>query len=399
LNIEGRFYHRGEIIEGALQIEDGKIKSIKKTLPNSKKIKGIIFPGALDIHVHFRDPGFTHKEDFYTGTLSAAHGGVTFVMDMPNTYPPVGDLSTFQDKLRIVRQRANVDFSLYFLLNDRAEYLKEHNAAFKLYMGETTSAVSGEIRSVDAFISVHAELDECIRKESKDLRDHDMARPESCEVQAVKKLLDKGKFHIAHVSSIDTVDMCKVGRFTCEVTPHHLFLHRDMPLGAFGKVNPPLRAKWMAERLWDELIKGRIDIVASDHAPHTMEEKEEEFPYAPAGIPEVETYVPIFLYLMKIGRIPMKRMVEVLMEKPGEIVGLKKGKIEVGYDADLAAYNLSDVRRISDRDIHYKCGWTPYRGFNAIFPHTVLLRGEEVIEDHELVGERLGNFVRVGGKF
>jgi len=398
LNVEGKFYYRGEIIEGAIKIEDGKIKEIKKSLPDSKKIKGIILPGAIDIHVHFREPGFTHKEDFYTGTMSAAMGGVTFIMDMPNTNPPVGDLATFQEKLRLVAQKANIDFSLYFLLNENAEYLKEHNAAFKLYMGETTKALPGKVRGIDAFVSVHAELDECIRKESKDLRDHDLARSESCEVRAVKTLLGRGKFHIAHVSSIDTVDMCKIGRFTCEVTPHHLFLHKDMPLGSFGKVNPPLRAKWMSERLWEELLNGRIDIVASDHAPHTIEEKEEEFAHAPSGIPEVETYVPIFLYLMKLGKIPLKRMVEVLMKRPAELVGVKKGKIEAGYDADLIAFTLSEVKKIRNRDIHYKCGWTPYEGFNAIFPHTVLLRGEPIVENYEFVGERMGKFQRIEAK-
>ncbi len=396
MEIEGRIYYRGEVIEAALEIEEGKIKKVKKYIPGARRLRGIIFPAASDIHVHFREPGYEHKEDFYTGTMSAAFGGVTFIMDMPNTNPPVGDLEIFQEKLRLVAQKANVDFSLYFLLNEKADELKNHNGAFKLYMGETTGAQASEIRSVDAFVSVHAELEECIRKESVDLKDHDAARPESCEVQAVKELLGKGKFHIAHVSSIDTVDMCKIGGFTCEVTPHHLFLHRDMPLGSYGKVNPPLRARWMSQKLWEELLNGRIDIVASDHAPHTIEEKEDEFPYAPSGIPEVETYVPIFLYLMKIGKIPLQRMVEVLMERPAELVGVKKGKIDVGYDADIIAVEMSEVKKIKSERLHYKCGWSPYEGFAAIFPHTVLLRGEEIIEEYEFVGERSGRFVKIG---
>ncbi len=401
MNLEGKFYYKGEVIEGAIEIEDGKIKRIKKSLSGAKRIKGLILPGAIDLHVHFREPGYEEKEDFYTGTLSAAFGGVTFVMDMPNTAPPVKDIASFQDKLRRVAPKANVDFSLYFMLGENAEILKGINPAFKLYMGETTNAEGGEIRSVEnAFISVHAELNECIRKDSKDLKDHDVARPESCEVRAVRKLLGRGKYHIAHVSSIDTVDICKAGGFTCEVTPHHLFLHRDMPIGTYGKVNPPLRAKWMAEKLWEELVNGRIDIVASDHAPHTIEEKEQEFSAAPAGIPEVETYVPIFMYLMKIGKISLHRAMEILMQRPAELVGVKKGKIEEGYDADLIAFNLSDIRKIRAKDLHYKCGWTPYEGFNAIFPHTVIVRGETIVDNYELANERTGKFVRVlGNKF
>ncbi len=401
MEIEGRIYHRGEIVDAALEIDGGRIKRVKKYIPGAKRIRGVIFPGAIDLHVHFREPGYEHKEDFYTGTMSAAFGGITFLMDMPNTNPPVSDAESFNEKLRTVSRKANVDFSLYFLLNENAQILREHNAAFKLYMGETTGAKGSEVTYVPhSFISVHAELDECIKKESTNLREHDLARPEGCEVRAVKALLGMGKFHIAHVSSVDTVDMCKVGRFTCEVTPHHLLLHRDMPLGSFGKVNPPLRARWMAERLWEELLVGRIDIVASDHAPHTVEEKEEEFSSAPAGIPEVETYVPIFMRLMRMEKIPLRRMVEVLMEKPAELIGIGKGKIEKGYDADLIAMNFKDVRRVRSRDLHYKCGWTPYEGFEAIYPHTVIVGGEYVIEDGEFVGERMGKFVKIeGNKF
>ncbi len=396
MKIEGRIYHRGELIDGAIEMEDGKIKSIKKYLPGARKLRGIILPGASDIHVHFREPGMEHKEDFYTGTMAAAFGGVTFVMDMPNTLPPVVDEETFQEKRRRVEPKANVDFSLYFMLTADAEKLKGVNGAFKLYMGETTATHASEPRGVDAFVSVHAELDECIRKESHNLEDHDMARPESCEAKAVRTLLGMGRFHIAHVSSIDTVDMCRIGGFTCEVTPHHLFLHKDMPLGTFGKVNPPLRARWMAEKLWDELINGRIDIVASDHAPHTLDEKDVEFSEAPSGIPEVETYVPIFLNLVKEGRIGLSRAVVVLMERPPELVGVRKGRIEEGYDADLIAVDFKEVKRIRERDLHYKCGWTPYENFQAVFPHTVILRGEVVVEDYEMVTDRAGRFVRIG---
>ncbi|MCD6275749.1 MAG: amidohydrolase family protein, partial [Thermoplasmata archaeon] len=262
MKLEGKLYHQGEIKEAAIEIEDGKIKRIRKSLPSARKFKGIILPGALDLHVHFREPGFVYKEDFYTGTMSAAFGGVTFVMDMPNNSPAVITAENFMDKLRIVSPKANVDFSLYFMLTHHSSSLEEINGAFKYYMGETTAAEGREIKEFPkkSFISVHAELNECIRRKSTNLKDHDRARPERCEFAAVKSLLDYNiKFHIAHVSSIDTVDLCKIGSFTCEVTPHHLFLHKDMPLGAFGKVNPPLRAKWVSEQLWEELLSGRID--------------------------------------------------------------------------------------------------------------------------------------------
>ncbi len=389
MRYEGRFYYHGEITEGCIEIEDGKIKRIKKTMDGCEKISGVILPGGVDIHVHFRDPGYTHKEDFYTGTMAAIFGGITFAMDMPNTEPPVDNVEIFLEKLKRVSKKANIDFSLYSMLNENSELLKDYNPAFKLYMYEN------DIRyEKDSFISVHAELRDCIR-DSKNLKDHDFARPEKCEVKAIKKLIGKGKYHIAHISSNDGVDICKIAGFTCEVTPHHLLLHRDMDLGAFGKVNPPLREKWMRDLLWDLLLEGRIDIVASDHAPHTIEEKEEDFENAPPGIPEVETYIPIFLYLVKIGKINIRRAVEVLMEKPAELVGVKKGKIEVGYDGDLIGVNFKDIKKIRNRDLHYKCNWTPYKNFNAIFPHTVILRGERILEEGEFIKEKSGRFIKI----
>ena len=389
MRYEGRFYYHGEIVEGCIEIEDGKIKRIKKSMDNCEKLKGIIFPGGVDIHVHFRDPGYTEKEDFYTGTMAAAYGGITFAMDMPNTNPPVSSPDIFDEKLKIASGKANIDFSLYSLLNESSEELMRRNPAFKLYMYEQ------DVRyQKNSFISVHAELKECIGK-GRNLMEYDFARPEKCEVKAIKKLINVGKFHIAHISSVDSIDMCKIGGFTCEVTPHHLFLHRDMNLSTFGKVNPPLREKWVGQHLFQNLLNGRIDIVASDHAPHTIEEKSDEFEVVPPGIPEVETYIPIFLYLIKTGEISLRRGVEVLMEKPAEIVGVKKGKIEVGYDGDLIAVDMGDVRKIRSREIHYKCGWTPYENFNGIFPHTVILRGEKILEDGEIIGERMGKFIKI----
>ncbi len=387
MRYEGRFYINGELIDACVEVEYGKIKRIKKAMDSCKSISGVILPSAVDLHVHFREPGFTHKEDFYTGSLSAAFGGVSFVADMPNTKPPVDSPESFEDKLALVRRHANVDFTLYSMLTSTAHEFKK-NRMFKWYMYEEPA-----VHIPSGFVTVHAELEECI-KTADSLHNYDFARPESCEARAIRRLgALNSKFHIAHISSIDSVDLCKIFGFTCEITPHHLFLHRDMELGTYGKVNPPLRAKWVSKKLWEALLSGRIDIVATDHAPHNIEEKEQDFESAPPGIPEVETYVPMFLYLVKKGEISLQRAMQVLAERPAELLNLKKGKISDGYDADFIVLDFSEVRKIKASKLHYKCEWTPYENMSAIFPSSVFLRGEKIIDDGEQVGEGLGKFI------
>ena len=391
MRYEGKFFINGEFIDTCVEVDEtsGKIVDIKKIMDGCEKIRGAVLPGAIDLHVHFREPGYEYKEDFYSGSMSAAFGGVTFVADMPNTRPRVLTEEVFREKLKTASSKSNVDFTLYAELSDLSPYLENVTKMFKWYMYEREKVEFPR----NSFISVHAELSDCIGT-AENLRDYDDARPESCEVKAIKSLLDRDvKFHIAHISSVDSVDMCKIGGFTCEVTPHHLFLHRNMDLGSFGKVNPPLRNRWVAEKLWNLLISGRIDIVASDHAPHTIEEKEDEFSSAPPGMPEVETYVPIFLHMVKMRKITLRRVVEVLSENPAKLIGLKKGKIERGYSGDFIAVDFSEVKKIRIRDLHYKCNWTPYENFSGIFPHTVVLRGEKIIEDGELVLDRTGRFI------
>ncbi len=374
-------------MDACVEVENGKIVSVKKAMDGCRSIRGVVLPGGVDIHVHFREPGQSYKEDFGSGTMSSAFGGITTVADMPNNIPPIVTREDYESKLSLVRDRAWVDFALYMKLTERSERVP--GAMYKWYMYEAPGIVPPEDLN-GTHITVHAELPECAGN-SETLESYDVARPARCEVRAVRKLLELGrKFHIAHVSSPDTVDMCRIGGFTCEVTPHHLFLHKGMELGAYGKVNPPLRARWVAERLWDELLSGRIDIVASDHAPHTIEEKSAGFESAPPGLPEVETYLPIFMHMMKEGKISLSRLVRVIMEAPAELLGLKKGRIAVGYDADFAAFTLSDVRKINANRLHYKCGWSPYDGFSGIFPHAVYLRGERIMSDGEMEGEPRG---------
>lgn len=396
--IEGKFYIDGEIQTASIGVEEGKIIKISKSLRGEKIIRieeGTIFPSMVDMHVHLREPGYTWKEDFESGTLSALHGGVTFVLDMPNTNPPVDSIDNFRKKLSIADSKSYVDFGIAYLLHSKVNRnIEEHVTSFKMYMSETTNItpinyllIPEILKDLKKNITVHAESQECIensKNEDSSLLLHDMSRPESCEVKAVRYLGDvySGNLHIAHVSSPDTVDLSRIFGFTVEVTPHHLFLNREMDLGAFGKVNPPLRSSFISERLRYLLSSGMIDVVASDHSPHTIEEKM-NFPSAPSGLPGVETSLPLLFQAYRDSVIDLGTLVKVSMENPGKILGIPKGRIAKGYDADLVVVKLSDSRRIRSKDLHYKCGWTPFENFWGIFPRKVFIRGVPAIDDFQ----------------
>jgi dihydroorotase len=180
---------------------------------------------------------------------------------------------------------------------------------------------------------------------------------------------------------------------TTEVTPHHLLLDKDSKLGAFAKVNPPLRKRGDRQALFKALKEGRFDTMASDHAPHTIEEKEEDFDYAPSGMPGVETMVPIMLQLVRERHLALSSLVSRLCERPGELFGIPKGRIGRGYDADLMIVDLTASTDIKADRLHSKCAWTPYDGLSAIFPKAVFLRGEIMTEDGSQVGEPAGRDV------
>lgn len=420
LVVEGNAYIKGNFVRCCIGIKDGKIAEIKKILEGDTHLDfedDLILPAAIDIHVHFRDPGYTYKEDFATGTISAAFGGVSCIFDMPNTKPPATSIPTFKEKLNDVGKKACIDFGLYAGISEKTDIvsLGKICSAFKIYMGSTTGEMHvtdellekavKEIGKTKKVAAVHAE-DEKLRKknEPENLSEHLFSRPNQCEASAIKKLIEinnknagKSILHVSHVSARESIDILKETKLTKEVTPHHLFLNSGMKLDAFGKVNPPLRTREDQLALWDALNKGIIDVIASDHAPHTIEEKETEFSKAPSGIPGVETMLPLMLSATKQGKISIQRVVNAIAERPGEIFGLNKGRIEKGKDADFSIVNLKDEVKIKSDKLHYKCGWSPFDGFTAVFPHTLIVRGGMVVDKGVFVGRKgFGKYVTKG---
>ncbi len=433
LVIEGNVFFEGRPRKLALGIQDGAIVSIKKIIKGVRTIDygdRLVLPGAVDAHVHFRDPGMTQKEDFLSGTTAAACGGVTTVLDMPNTKPPVTALDDLNDKLSLVRRRAGVDFGLFVGLNGRGrpERAARFAAGYKLYMGSTTgdllvddytrlAEIMAPLAAAGRPVAVHAEDESKLRSVNIVPRDpltYNDARPPECEAEAVRRFLEAlggNRGHVCHASSRAALEQLHPASgippagepvpgapgapwngeaaserpLTCEVTPHHLMLdaREQNSLGTLGKMNPPLRTRDQREALWAAFVDGRIECLASDHAPHLEEEKDTAFADAPAGVPGTETMVPLMMAFVKDGRLPVARLVDAACSRPASVFGLPAGRIELGAPAHLAVYDLREFRPVRGKRLNSKCAWSPFEGREACFPKAVYLRGRLVVDDWE----------------
>jgi dihydroorotase len=406
----GNAFVKGEITSSEIGISDGKISEVRRSLSGGDRridiTGGVILPGFVDPHVHFRDPGMTEKEDFQTGTYAALHGGVTCVLDMPNTIPPVTDVGSLLGKKDRIKGRAYVDYGLFAAVSPgcNAGLMARLVPGFKLFMGSTTGKTllnnDEEIGSVlrDIFetgrtVSVHAEDNDMILREpERNCRDHLRNRPVEAETNALKRLsCFKGKkINICHNTNAVSVGMAKNLGFTTEVTLHHLFFEPDRFPTSEYKVNPPIRSADVRDELYKAFINGKISMFGSDHAPHTLSEKSLDFDSAPSGIPGVETTIPIVMNMVRNGTIPLSQAVSMGSEVPASSFGLGKGKIQAGCDADLSVFDLRNFTNIDVRKLHSRAGHSPYGGWEAVFPEMVMVRGEVQTDGGEFCGDRIG---------
>lgn len=395
----GRVVLPKNVVTADIVVENGKVAELSERGFSGKVKREIdcsgkyILPGAVDAHVHFREPGMTAKEDFKTGSEAALAGGVTTILDMPNTKPPTVTLEALLNKRALACEKCKCNFGFHFGISE--EHFSELKKAaaepdvysLKAYLSESSGGmrISYEFLErifarIDKLVTVHAEdqhfIEENLKKfgESKSPLVHSLIRSEACAVAAVKKVLHLAKkydrrVHIAHVSTaaeLEIIRKFKNENVTCEVTPHHLFLniHEYDKQGNFVKVNPSLRSHEDQEALWQGIDDGTVDICASDHAPHTFAEKDVEYPKAPAGVPGVETMLPLLLHEVNKERLTINKVAKIVSRRPAEIFALTgKGMIAEGMDADLVVCDMDLERVIENSKLKTKCRWSPFAGW------------------------------------
>src|SRR5712675_2433466 len=384
-----------------------------------------VLPGAIDVHVHFRDPGYAHKEDFATGTAAAAFGGVTTVFDMPNTIPPTGTAEVLADKHRMAAASAHVDFGLYGLLGEdtiaHVPALVEGGViGFKLYMGNTFGKIPSPstggmleafevVASTGQRVSLHAETNSIMARRETRMRNagrldplaHLAARPAVVAVEAVSRAailaeLTGARIHILHISSAEELRPLREAKargvdITGETCPQYLFLSSDdyARLGGVIRVNPPVREVRNQEPLWAALADGTVDLIATDHAPHSREEKTRNDMFdVDCGFPGVETQMPLMLTEVNAGRMTIMDYVAISAAKPAKIWGLypHKGVIAPGAEADIAVVDLKREMMLDDAKLQSRAKITPWHGRNVKgLPIHTLVRGRFVMRDRTLV--------------
>jgi len=373
----------------------------------------IALPAAIDLHVHFREPGQEYKEDWESGSKAATAGGVCFVVDMPNNIPPINTVEHLLTKAKIAEQKSYVDFDLWMLITNPSESLKARNLCpgFKVYMydREQFQLLLNEKYPVGTFFIVHAEHPDFIKKNGNDYDSFERSRPSKAELMAVKVALEiarkkQYRIHITHISTKIALEQIinakKSGLpITTDVTLHHLILTKDYgrKIGAKAKCNPPLRGKEDRDALIRGLLDGWIDCITTDHAPHSREEKS-DFKNAPPGIASIEFFIPlVFSLTKKLGLSAAKfcKIVEAFSLKPAHILKLRDyGKLKPGMFANIVILDPKVTWRINEDEMISKARNTPYHGMLVRGRITaVFLRGNLVFDGENFITKK-GRWIR-----
>ncbi len=388
----------GKLQPKSVLVRNGKIAAIEQTANAPKRIdcRGkILLPGLIDAHVHFRVPGAEYKEDWKTGSSAAVAGGVTTVIDMPNNNPSCTTREALLQKNEIAKADSKCNFSFHFgASNDNMQELQaaEGIASIKVFLGASTGnlLVTDEniLRKIFSIakqrgiiVTVHAEDEEIIKANTaiakekgwNHARYHSKIRTCEAEAKAIEKALRLqeeigNRLHILHVSSAQGLELIKEAKesrdgITCETAPHYLFLTEEATekLGNFAKMNPSLKGKEDVNALWKGIRQGVIDLIATDHAPHTKEEKEKSYWEAPSGIPGIETMLPLLLDSVNKEKIELRKVVELCCSNPAKLYGFEsKGEIKTGNDADLTLIDLQKKQTIKNGRLKTKCNWSPF---------------------------------------
>jgi len=425
----GVLVNQDGVAERDIGVIDGKIAEIGQlsNFDAAEKIncRGLyILPGVIDTQVHFREPGMPHKEDLESGSRSAVLGGVTAVFEMPNTDPLTSTPEALADKVRRGRDRMHCDFAFWVGgTHENARTLAELErlpcaAGVKVFMGSSTGSlliaddagIAEVLSHTRRRVAFHSEDEERLIERKHLRRDgdpssHPIWRDVETAVKSTRRLIkiaqDKGALiHVLHVTTEEEIELlaqCK-DIASVEVTPHHLTIDETdyQRIGALAQMNPPVRSARHREALWRGVTQGIVDVIGSDHAPHTLEEKARPYPHSPSGMTGVQTIVPLLLDHMNAGRVSLARLVDLTSAGPARLFGIaQKGRVAVGYDADLTIVDLKRRETIRNSWIGSRVGWTPYDGKTVNgWPIGTVVRGRKVMWEGELVTQSVGAPIR-----
>jgi dihydroorotase len=410
-------------------VRDGRIAAIGTALGDAGEVidcTGLdILPGVIDSQVHFREPGLEHKEDLESGSRAAVLGGVTAVFEMPNTSPNTDSEARLTDKLARAHHRMWCDHAFYVgATADNATELAELErlpgaAGVKIFMGASTGsllvaedeALARVLASGTRRVAIHAE-DEARMTERRDLRidgdpaSHPVWRDDESAMLATRRIVAlarqaRRRIHVLHVTTPAELEFLAAHKdiATCEVTPQHLTLAAEDAyprLGSYAQMNPPIRSAAHREGLWHWLGQGVPDVLGSDHAPHTIEEKAKSYPASPSGMPGVQTLVPLMLDHVANGRLSLARFIDLTSAGPQRIFGLVgKGRIAAGYDADFTIVDLKRRWTVGRDWLASRCGWSPFEGMELTGKAIgTIVRGKRVMWEDSLANEATGEPVR-----
>ena len=425
------------IIKNGLCFVDGVLKDLDLGIIGDKIIKigkitdenakvydaknKIILPGVIDTQVHFREPGKNNAENLESGSRAAIAGGVTSVFEMPNTNPPTSTFEEFNKKLKSAENRMFCNYAFYFgATPDNMKELSLVNSlngccGVKLFAGSSTGTllVSNEkdiekvISNSSKIISVHSEDENILNKRKKYIKEGDVSshpnwRNEDCALESTKRVVriaqkHKKKIHILHVTTKQEIDFFAKNKenVTFEITPQHLTLFAPDcydKLKTLSQMNPPIRTKDHYDKLWEAVNESLVSTIGSDHAPHTLEEKNKIYPLSPSGMPGVQTLLPVMLNHINNGKLNLNKLVKLVCENPSKLFGIKsKGYIKENYDADLTIVDMKKEVIIKNNWIESKCKWTPFNDFKVKgFPVGTVVNGKIVMENGKIVTKASG---------
>ncbi|MBD3762202.1 dihydroorotase [Rhizorhabdus sp.] len=384
-----------------------------------------VLPGVIDSQVHFREPGLEAKEDLESGSRAAVLGGVTAVFEMPNTKPNTDSAEAVNDKLARAKDRMWCDHAFYVgATTENAEALAEleqlpGTAGVKIFMGSSTGNLlvaedehlARVLRAGRRRVAIHAEDEQrMIARQGErvegDPASHPVWRDDESALLATRRILkiarETGrKIHILHITTPDELALIAQNKdiATCEVTPQHLTLAGEEAyprLGTYAQMNPPIRSGAHRDGLWHYLRQGVPDVLGSDHAPHTIEEKAKTYPASPSGMPGVQTLLPLMLNHVAEGRLTLQHLIELTSAGPQRVFGLRtKGRIALGYDADFTLVDLKARWTVEESWLASRCGWSPFTGMALTGkPVGTIIRGHRVMWEGSLANAAIGAPIR-----